>query len=135
MSVDHPTLECWEPPSNALQHKQHTTQSLGHHLRMPESTAAENFLSHPVSPTISLNVSRTLLPFLRFICFYFMYGCFACMCVCEPDWCLQSPEKGTGFLRTGAQDGSKPLCGCWESNLGPLKETGLFIKKESCKEK
>lgn len=58
------------------------------------------------------------------------------MAVCAPDWCLQSPEEGTGFLRTGVTDGSKPLCGCWESNLGPLQEPGLFFffkKKKAVK--
>lgn len=30
-------------------------------------------------------------------------------------WCLQSPEEGTGFPRTGVTDGHKLPCGFRES--------------------
>lgn len=47
--------------------------------------------------------------------------------------CLRSPEEGAGSIRTGLQ-GCKPLCACWELNLGRLEESlMLFNTKPSFK--
>ena len=41
-----------------------------------------------------------------------------------------SPEESTGSPRTGVIDSCKPLCGCWELNLGPLEEWKGLVPHE-----
>lgn len=45
-------------------------------------------------------------------------------------WYLQRPEEGTGLPGTGATDGFELLHGSWELNLGPLRESQVFITTE-----
>ena len=45
-------------------------------------------------------------------------------------WCLCRSEEGIGFPGTGVADGCEPLCGCWESNLGPLEEQQVLLTTE-----
>lgn len=60
-----------------------------------------------------------------FISFY-VYGCFVCMYICLPHVCLV-PVEATVVL---VLDGSEPSCGCWESNLSPLKEQPVLLAAE-----
>ena len=43
-------------------------------------------------------------------------GCFACMYVCVPYVFVDAAE---------VTDDCEPSCGCWQLNLGPLKELQL----------
>lgn len=54
------------------------------------------------------------------------------MYVCAPCVSLvpQSTEEGVGSHGTGDIDGCEPLCGCWESNLSPLKEQQIILTAE-----
>lgn len=40
--------------------------------------------------------------------------------------CPQRSEEGIRFPEIGITDGCQQLCGCRESNLGPLQEQELF---------
>lgn len=49
------------------------------------------------------------------------------MCMClyvyhRSVWCQQRSEGGIKFTATGFMNGCQSLCGCWELNLGSLKE-------------
>ena len=44
--------------------------------------------------------------------------------------CPQRPEKATEFPGTGVTDGCEPTCGCWELNLGPLKEQPVLLSAD-----
>ena len=44
--------------------------------------------------------------------------------------CPQRPEKATEFPGTGVTDGCDPTCGCWELNLGPLKEQPVLLSAD-----
>lgn len=47
-----------------------------------------------------------------------MHGCLVCMCAC----CPSRSKEDIGFPGTRVIDGCKPLYGCWEPNLDPLKD-------------
>lgn len=61
-----------------------------------------------------------------------MCMCFAYMYVYIPHVCLvpQRPDEGVRSPETGATDGFKRTCGCWESNLGLLWEQPVLIIAE-----
>ena len=44
--------------------------------------------------------------------------------------CQRKSEDGVKYPGTGVTDGCEPLYGCWESNLGPLKEQPLLLTSE-----
>ena len=63
----------------------------------------------------------------------FMYICVLSVCMSEQHlcpWCPWNPEEGVQLPRTGVTDGCELLCGCWETNPGPLQEQPLFLTAE-----
>lgn len=53
---------------------------------------------------------------------------FICMYLCA--WCPKKPEESVVLSSTGFTDGCERLCGCWESNSGPLKEEQILLTTE-----
>lgn len=45
-----------------------------------------------------------------------------CMCAHESVQCLWRPEEGVRSLELELTGGCELLCGCWERNLGLIKE-------------
>lgn len=64
-------------------------------------------------------------------CFYLFYHMFV-LPACVLHACLVSTEVGACVRspRTGGIDGCKPLCGCWETNLGLLQEQQVLLMAE-----
>ena len=51
-----------------------------------------------------------------------------CMDVCHMGvWCPWRSEQDIELPGTGVTDGYEPPCGCWESNLHPLKEQRVLF--------
>lgn len=53
-----------------------------------------------------------------------MYVCAPCV------QCLREPEENFGSPGIGDTDNSKPPCGCWKLNLGPLQEKQRLLLAE-----
>jgi hypothetical protein len=45
-------------------------------------------------------------------------------------WCPVRPNEDAGVTETDLTYGCELTCGCWESNLGPLKEPPLLLTTE-----
>lgn len=61
-----------------------------------------------------------------------MYGCFTYFCASTtgiPGVC-GGQEEGTRSSEIGVTDGSEPLYGCWQFNLGPLEEQPVLLTAE-----
>ena len=70
--------------------------------------------------------------FLRLIYFMCMSIMQACMyCTVQYVWCQRWSEEGIRSYGTGIINGYKPLCGCWEMNLGPLQELLVLSTSDS----
>lgn len=84
-----------------------------------------------------------ILKTLEFFYHYFktihLFYAHGCLPACNStqhmhDWCLQRSEESVGSHGTGVIDGCEPSGGCWESNLGLLREQPvLFIFEPSLK--
>lgn len=62
-----------------------------------------------------------------YVCFRYMY-----VCVLFESGTYRGQRRMSDCLRTGDTNGYRPLCGCWESRLGPWEEQQvLFIAKPS----
>jgi hypothetical protein len=44
--------------------------------------------------------------------------------------CPSRPKENVGFPGFAVTEGCEPLCGWWESNLGPLEEQAVLLTAE-----
>lgn len=64
--------------------------------------------------------------FTRSFIYFYVYGVFAWMCACLA-WYPSRPEEGNGAPGTGIKDNHELTWGCWDQNLGPLKQPPIYL--------
>lgn len=80
-----------------------------------------SFVASVICPDKMYIVNFFSLYFLRFILCVSVFWFHECL----GTWCPQKSEKGVEYPDTWTTDSCKQLCGYWELNLGPVKDSAL----------